>query len=132
MTTDTPAPRSPLRIATVGLGAFFTLQALGWIFTPARAAARLGMPLLDGLGRSTQVGDFSAFFLIAGLTMLAGSRPGRAHVLNFPALLIGTAAILRIWAWLVHGAAFAGLFIVIELITAGLLRRAAGQLDSPS
>jgi hypothetical protein len=132
VTTDAPPARSPLRIAIVALGAFFTLQALGWIFTPARAAARLGMPLLDGVGRSTQAGDFGAFFLVAGVLMLVGTRPGRAHLLYFPALLIGTAAILRTWAWLVHGAAFAGLFITVELITAGLLMRAAGQFDSPS
>ena len=132
MTTDAPPARSPLRIATVALGAFFTLQALGWIFTPARAAARLGMPLLDGVGRSTQAGDFGAFFLVAGVIMLVGTRPGRAHLLYFPALLIGTAAILRTWAWLVHGAAFAGLFIIVELITAGVLMRAARELGEPS
>jgi hypothetical protein len=55
-----------------------------------------------------------------------------AHLLYFPALLIGTAAILRTWAWLVHGAAFAGLFNVNELITAGLLMARCGRLDSPS
>ena len=132
MTTDAPAPRSPLRIATIALGAFFTLQALGWIFTPARAATRLGMPLLDGIGRSTQVGDFSAFFLFLGVSMLLGSRPGHARLLRFPAALLAAAATLRVWAWLVHGAGFAALFIAVELVTAVVLLRAAGRLDAPS
>ena len=46
--------RSPLRIVTLLLGVFFALQGLTWIFDPARAAAGLAMPLLDGLGRSTR------------------------------------------------------------------------------
>ena len=121
-----------LRLAVAVLGGFFTLQGIGWILVPGRAAAGLGMPLLDGLGRSTQVGDFAAFFLVAGLTMLAGSRPGRAHWLRFPAALIGAAAITRSLAWLLHGADFAALFITIEVATGVLLWRAADRLDAPA
>jgi len=78
-TTSGTLGSSRLRLAVAVLGGFFTLQGIGWILVPGRAAVGLGMPLLEGLGRSTQVGDFAAFFLVAGLTMLAGSRPGRAH-----------------------------------------------------
>ena len=39
------------------------ITAVGWLTDPASAAEGLGMPLLDGIGRSTQVGDFSAFFV---------------------------------------------------------------------
>lgn len=124
--------RSPLRIATALLGAFFSLQGIGWLVAPQRAAAGLGMPLLDGLGRSTQVGDFAAFFLAAGVAMLLGSRPGRARVLFFPAALIGGAAITRTIAWALHGADFAWLFIAIELATAILLLNAAQRLDAPN
>jgi hypothetical protein len=127
-----PSASNRLRLAVAVLGGFFTLQGLGWIFVPRRAANGLGMPLLDGLGRSTQVGDFAAFFLVAGLTMLAGSRPGRAQWLRFPAALIGGAAITRTLAWLLHGADFAVLFIAIEIGTALLLWRAAGRLDAPA
>ncbi|MBX3025053.1 hypothetical protein KF840_09100 [bacterium] len=133
MTTNPATPGSPrLRLAVAVLGGFFVLQGLGWIIVPRRAAAGLGMPLLTGIGRSTQVGDFAAFFLVAGFTMLAGSRPGRAHWLRFPAALIGGAAITRTLAWLLHGADFAALFITIELATGLLLWRAAGHLDAPA
>lgn len=124
--------RSPLRIATVVLGALFALQGLGWLAAPRRAAAGLGMPLLDGLGRSTQIGDFTAFFLVAGGLMLAGSRSGRAHLLAVPGFLLAMAAVARTLAWAVHGAELAAAFIAIEAAAAALLFTAAQRLDVPS
>ncbi|MEO6029599.1 MAG: hypothetical protein ABIR79_22260, partial [Candidatus Binatia bacterium] len=82
-----------LRTIVTILGAFFALQGVAWLIDPARVAAGLGMPLLDGLGRSTQVGDLASFFLVAGVTMMIGSRHGRAGLLYVPAGLIGGAAI---------------------------------------
>ncbi|MFN8640217.1 MAG: hypothetical protein U0802_00595 [Candidatus Binatia bacterium] len=117
--------QSKLRIATIALGVLFTLQGLGWVFVPHRAAAQLGMPALDGLARSTQFGDFAAFFLVLGGSILVGCQPGRARVLYFPAAMLGTAAVCRILAWLLHGAAFAALFIAVETIGALVLRAAA-------
>lgn len=117
-----------LRVLTTLLGLFFSVQGLGWLVDPASAAGALGMPLLDGLARSTQVGDFAAFFLVGGLTILVGSLPGRARVLYFPAALIGGAAVTRTLAWAFQGADFAALFIVVELITGALLVTAARRL----
>jgi hypothetical protein len=114
-----------MRLLVVLLGVGFLLQGLGWIVVPTRAAESLGMPLLDGLGRSTQVGDFAAFFLTAGATMLAGSRPGRARLLLVPAGMLAAAAIVRTLAWLVHGAAFATAFVPVEVVAAVLLAIAA-------
>jgi hypothetical protein len=116
-----------LRLVVTILGVIFTMQGVGWLLAPATAAESLGMPLLDGLGRSTQVGDFAAFFLTAGITMLVGSRPGRARVLLFPAALIGGAAVTRTLAWLLQGADFATVFIAVEVLTGAILYRAAGQ-----
>jgi len=109
-----------LRIVTRLMGAGFALQGAGFLVMPERAATSLGMPLLDGLGRSTQIGDFAAFFLILGLSILAGSIPGRGRLLYFPAALLASAAAGRLIAWAVHGAAFAAMFILVEII-AGLL-----------
>jgi hypothetical protein len=113
-------PRA-LRIVTVLLGVFFTLQGLTWLAAPGRAAEGLGMPLLDGLARSTQVGDFAAFFLAVGVTTLAGARPGRARLLLVPAGVLGAAALARAFAWAAHDAAFAARFIAVELVCAALL-----------
>lgn len=105
-----------LRITTIMLGVAFTLQGIGWIVAPERAAAGLGMPALEGLGRSTQFGDFAAFFLTLGVSILIGTRPGRSAVLYFPAALLGSAAACRTLAWLLHGADFAALFIGVEVV----------------
>ena len=122
--------RSPLRIIAFLLGIFFVLQSAGWILNPANAASGLGMPLLDGLARSTQIGDLSAFFLTAGVTILLGCRRGSARLLLVPAGMIGGAAVLRIVAWALHGADFATLFIAIEIVTTAILLAAAQRLSA--
>jgi hypothetical protein len=119
-----------LRLIVTLLGAFFALQGLGFLLAPQRAVESLGMPLLDGIGRSTQLGDFAAFFLVAGIGILYGSRPGNARALLFPAALIGGAAVTRTLAWLLQGASFAGMFIAVEVITGLILYRAANTIDS--
>lgn len=118
-----------LRIVTTLFGVFFTLQGVGWLVDPGRAAAGLGMPLLDGMARSTQIGDLAAFFLLAGITIVVGSRPGRARLLYVPGGLIGGAAVTRTLAWALHGAAFATLFIFVEAATGILLLTAARRLE---
>jgi hypothetical protein len=121
--------RPVLRIVIVLMGAGFTLQGVGWLIVPQRAAAGLGMPLLDGLARSTQVGDFAAFFLTLGLGILAAAALDRPRLLYFPAGLLGSAALCRTIAWAVHGAAFATTFIVVEVIASLLLLAAARRAE---
>lgn len=119
-----------LRMIVTLLGAFFALQGLGFLVAPQRAVESLGMPLLDGVARSTQLGDFAAFFLVAGIGILYGSRPGNARALLFPAALIGGAAATRTLAWLLQGADFAAMFIAVEVITGVILYRAANTIDA--
>lgn len=126
---DEAAMGSRLPLVILLLGAFFALQGLRWLVDPAAAAAGLGMPLLDGLARSTQIGDLSTFFLVAGGTMMLGSRPGRARLLYVPAALIGGAAVTRTLAWALQGADFAWLFITIELVVGATLLAGAQRLD---
>jgi hypothetical protein len=118
-----------LRITTILLGLAFTLQGLAWVVAPGRAAAGLGMPVLDGLGRSTQFGDFAAFFLTLGISILVGTTPGRSRALYFPATLLGLVAVCRTIAWLIHGADFAALFIAVEVVGAAIL---ITQASSPN
>ena len=122
--------RSTLRIVTILMGAGFALQGVAWLVAPERAAANLGMPLLDGLGRSTQIGDFAAFFLTLGLSILAAIGLGRARLLYFPAGLLASAALCRTVAWAVHGAAFATAFIAVEIVAALLLLASAWRGES--
>lgn len=122
--------KQALRGLAMLLGAFYALQGAIWLAAPQQAAAGLGMPVLDGVGRSTQFGDFAGFFLTLGASILAGARPGRGHWLFFPAALLGSAALARSLAWAVHGAAFATQFIAVEVVSALILVAAAKQLHA--
>jgi hypothetical protein len=118
-------PGAVTRIVTALLGAGFLLQGVAFVAAPASAAASLGMALLDGVGRSTQIGDFASFFLTLGATMLAGSLGGRPRLLFVPAGMLAATAVVRTLAWLVHGAAFAATFVAVEVAVAALLVTAA-------
>jgi hypothetical protein len=119
-----------LRLAIRIVGAFFAFQGVAWLIDPARVAGSLGMPLLDGIARSTQVGDLAIFFLVAGVTMILGAQHGRADLLYVPAALIGGAAVTRTFAWLWQGADFAAFFIAVEVIVGATLLVGARRLDS--
>jgi hypothetical protein len=122
--------RSSLRIATIVIGAGFALNGVGWLVAPDRAAGALGMPVLDGLARSTQIGDFAAFFLTLGLSILTAVVRDRPRLLYFPAGLLGSAALCRTVAWAAHGAAFATTFILVEVVACLLLLAAARRAES--
>ena len=112
---------TPLRVVVGIVGVFFLLQGLGWLFAPANAAEGLGMPLLDGVARSTQIGDFAAFFVGLGTMILLGAVRQERTWLFAGAMLLGGAAIGRTLAALVHDAAFTTQFIAIEAVIAALL-----------
>ena len=66
------------RILSGLVGLLMLITGLGWITDPASAAANLGMPLLDDLGRSTQIGDFTAFFIaVAGFSLYGAWKRAR-------------------------------------------------------
>jgi len=117
-----------LRGLTAVPGIPMLLNGIGFVVDPAQAAASLGMPLLDGIGRSTQLGDFGGFFLSVAGFIFYGAYAVRLTWLRAAAILLGAAALLRVVAWLVHGADFAGPIIVIEVLLATWLLVCAGQL----
>jgi hypothetical protein len=110
-----------LRVITALPGILFVVTGVGWIVDPASAAAGVGMPLLEGVGRSTQIGDLGAFFLTMGLLILIGVTTLKRVWFYPPMMLLSLAAALRIIAWLVHGAALAGSMIAVEIVVTALL-----------
>lgn len=102
--------------------------AVSWLFDPAAAAAGLGMPYLDGIGRSTQVGDFSAFFVFLVIMCATGAITENGHYLRSASLLLLLAAVFRTSAWAFYGAELATTFIVAELVMAGLLFFSASRI----
>ena len=55
------------RILSGLIGLLMLYTCVGWIMDPATAAAELAMPLLEGMGGNTQIGDFTSFFFTAGV-----------------------------------------------------------------
>jgi hypothetical protein len=92
------------------------INAVGFVTDPAQVSATLGMPLLEGLGRSTQVGDFGSFFLSMAGFIFYGAYAVKPAWLKAAAIMLVLAALLRILAYIFHGADFASLFIAVEVI----------------
>jgi len=119
-----------LRIVAGLIGGLYLLQAIVWMIDPAGAAESLGMPLLDGLARSTQVGDFTSFFLALGSMGLLGAVRMSPTWLRGAAMLLCGAAVMRTLAWAVHGADFATAFIIIEVISGAALLFIATRFEA--
>ena len=109
------------RVISGSIGLVLLSSAFRWILDPTSAAAGLAMVLVEGpgnttLGMNTQIGDFTAFFFTAGLMACIGAYRNQ-HIWLYTTLsLLGSAAIFRIYAGLVHGADFLIKAIAIEVI----------------
>lgn len=121
-----------LRIVVALIGLLFIALGVRWLIDPSGSAADLGMPLLEGLGRSTQIGDLGAFFFSIGVMIIMGLLTDRRSWFYAPTLLLASTALFRMIAWLAHDAALATEQIAVEVIVALLLIAAATRLaDKP-
>ena len=110
----------------------FLWNGILWIFSPADVAASLGMPLLEGVGASTQIGDLGSFFLVGGIMMVLGQMQGKSFWLYPPAMLLFGAAVIRTLAALAGNASFAFNFIGPEIIMGAILLFTARKLSESS
>jgi hypothetical protein len=116
--------------AVVALPAIgFLVIGLRWAIDPSSAASDLGMTLLSGVGRSSQIGDVGALFLSMGSMILIALTTGQRSWFYAPALMLSLIAVLRILAWLLHGAALTLDMIILEVIVASLLLFASSRLS---
>ena len=120
----------PYRIAAGLLGLFFFVQGINWLANPAAAAGGLGMPLLEGMARSTQIGDLAGFFLCVGGFALFGAYSFRSDFLRAAGILVGLSSITRTIAWAFHDAPFATAFITIEVLAGSALFFCASRVGS--
>ncbi|WP_159241448.1 hypothetical protein [Zhongshania aliphaticivorans] len=111
------------------LGLLFIILGLRWLIDPQAAAATLGMALSDGVGRSSQIGDFGAFFFTGGLWVLFGVWHKAPIFLYVSATTLGVAALFRLIAWAVQGAALTVDMIAVEVVIAVILLVAAKQFE---
>ena len=125
------------RVISALIGAFMLYSALGWILDPASAAAGLAMTLVTGpgettLGMNTQIGDFTSFFFTAGIMACIGAYRNEHVWLYGTISLLGSAAVFRTYAGLVHGADFLTTAIVFEVVMALLLLLSVYKMKSDS
>ena len=121
-----------LRIIAGFFGAFFLLMGLRWIIDPSSAAASLSMPLLEGAGLSTQIGDVGSFFITIGVMTLIGVIKQKRHWLYAPSMLLLVAALYRVLSTILHGAAFVLPAIAIEIIVGLFLIFAGSRISKES
>jgi len=105
------------------------VMGINWIVDPASAAQGLGMPYLEGEGRSTQVGDLTSFFIGVGVMALLGLWTENRTWLYSASLLLGGTAVFRTVAWAVHDAPFATISIAVEVVSVALFLTAARQFQ---
>ena len=109
------------RILSGLIGVLMLLNCLWWILDPSTAAEELAMPLLEGLGSNSQIGDFTAFFFTAGLFACIGAYRAE-HIWLYPTIsLIGSAAFFRSYAVVAHGSDPLVSTIIIEIIMSAIL-----------
>ena len=125
------------RVISGLIGVFMLFSALRWIIDPASAAAGLAMALVDGpgettLGMNTQIGDFTSFFFTAGIMACIGAYRNEHVWLYGTISLLGSAAVFRTYAGLVHGADFLTTAIVFEVVMSLLLFLSVYKIKSDS
>jgi hypothetical protein len=117
-----------LRLLVALPGILFVVMGLRWITDPAGAAAFGGMPLLEGVARSSQIGDLGALFLSMGMMIFLAVITLKRSWFYAPVMVLLTVAVFRLVAWLFHGAALAPDAIAVEVIVASLLLFASSRL----
>lgn len=124
--------RAVLKIFLVLPAILFIVSGLRWWVDPSGAAAQLGMPLLDGVGLSSQIGDLAAFFLVLGLFVLTGVVTAERRWFYAPVALLVLAAVSRLLAWVIHDASLAVALIAVEVVVAALLWFSLPWVCNPS
>ena len=109
------------RILSGIVGLFMLWSCLGWLIDPEAAAMGLAMPLLEGMGGNTQIGDFTSFFFTAGLFACIGAYKAEYTWLYASISLLGSAAIFRSLAVVLHGSEPLTQAIIAEIVMVGFL-----------
>ena len=119
-----------LRVVVGLLGALFFVMGLQWILSPANIAESLGMPLLEGVGLSTQIGDLGSFFITVGAMTLIGAITTTRHWFYAPSMLLLVAALYRTLSTLLYGAPFVISAIAVEVVVGLFLIFAGSRIET--
>ena len=119
-----------LRALTALSGLALLLIGLGWWVHPVAAADMLGASLLEGTGRSTQIGDSGAFFVGAGALLAWGAIRKSAAFTAIGGVLVGLVVPGRVLSATIHDGAWTPdeivgecIIVLLSLATALVLSR---------
>ena len=119
-----------LRALTALSGLALLLIGLGWWVHPVAAADILGASLLEGTGRSTQIGDSGAFFVGAGALLAWGAIRESAAFTAIGGILVGLVVPGRVLSATIHDGAWTPdeivgecIIVLLSLATALVLSR---------
>ena len=119
-----------LRILTTLSGLGLLVVGIIWWLQPATAAEILGASLLDGTGRSTQIGDSGAFFIGAGGLLALGAIRNHPALVISGGLLVGLVIPGRVLSATTHGGAWTldeitaeCIVLIVASLTASAIRR---------
>ena len=118
-----------LRLLVLLPAILFLVMGVRWLVAPAGIAPDLGLTLAEGVGRSSQIGDMSGYFLTLGSCMLIALISERRSWFYPPMMLLAVTALGRIVAWLWHDATFALSQIMLEVVVVLVLLLASRRLQ---
>ena len=121
--------KNVLRVVAGLFGALFLINGLQWIISPATIAEQLGMPLLEGVGLSTQIGDMGSFFITVGAMTLIGVITQTRHWFYAPSILLLVAALYRTLSAALYGAPFVISAIAVEVVVGLFLIFAGPRIE---
>ena len=81
-------------------GIIFLFLGFYWITDPGAAAQLSGMTLLDGIGRSSQIGYLTAYFMGGSIMVFVGIMTKQPMLLQAAAMIIALTVVFRAIAWL--------------------------------
>ena len=120
--------KKAIRIVAALPGVMFFLIGMQWIFSPATAAGAIGMEVLDGMARSSQIGDLGSFFLAGSCMIFLGVYTLNRTWFYAASLLVGGAAVIRTLAWTLQDAPLATQSITVEVVITIILLLAASKI----
>ena len=92
-----------LRFVLVAGGLFFALMGIGFLLNPAVSAVSFGLEAADAAGLAALRADMTAFFVVAGGSMIWGGWRRNGDVLLVPAALFAIALLGRIVSMMADG-----------------------------
>ena len=100
------------------LGLVLTIIAIRWILLPEESANSLGMILLDGFGRNTQIRDFTAIFAGTAIFCFLSIATKQFQWIFSSGIIFSIIAIISVVASQLHDAPITYSSFIAEIIFA--------------